>query len=531
MRMIDARRLDERHDFRGYDVCVIGAGAAGAYVAHRMAERGTRVLVLEAGGERPLDGAALGIEMSPPASSYRGQSLGRAFGLGGTTTRWGGQLVPYTKLDAVRAEPELAQAWRHVVDVVARQAELVRGVLGLRGQRGPHDPAGPFARAGARLRASGVELVASDILPFHRRDLSRLLRPRYSGRAAVDICLNAMVRSWAVSTASSGARVDALTIRAGGRDLRVRAPAFLLAAGARESARMLLEIEGALPTSPFGGRSIGRGLSDHLSCTVGRVPARSAARIDEWFAPRFQHRHLRSARLLEAAPPAASPRGFFHFIFERQEPAFVVVRQTLEALQARRWPELEARELGRSLEGLAAIACSRLAHGRLHVPRGTPVHLQLDIEQTPSVRRGVSLGDDRDRFDRRVARLDWDVSRADLEHAVAAARRFARAWSGWAREISEIELVDAAAVEATAHDAFHPTGICRLGADDAAPVDLDLRVRGVENLSALSTGVFPSAGGANPVLGMLCLGEELAARLADGAARSRAAAGIRGGRA
>jgi glycine/D-amino acid oxidase-like deaminating enzyme len=526
--LIDARRLDAGHALGGYDVCVVGAGAAGLYVAHRLAERGARVLVLEAGGERSVDATALGVRTALEGSTYRGASLGRAFGLGGTTRRWGGQLVPFTEGDATRAEPHLANAWRHVVNVVARQGERVHGVLGLRRRPGPRNAAGPFARAAARLRARGIELVASDILPFRRRDLSRLVRTRYPGRGAVDVCLHAMVCSWAVSARGTGARIDALTARAEGRDLVVRAPAFLLAAGALESARVLLEIEDRLPASPFRGRGIGRGLSDHLSCTVARVPARSAAAISEWFAPRFESGHLCNARLLEAGPSAASPRGFFHFIFERQDPAFALARQALEAWQTRRWPELEARELGRSIGGLAALAWSRVARARLHVPRGTPVHLQLDIEQAPCARRGVSLGAERDGFDRRIARIDWDVSDSDIEHAAATARRFVRAFRGWAGPIAELELLDAAPVGRAPLDAFHPTGLCRLGADDAAVVDLELRVRGVENLWALSTGVFPSAGSANPVLGMLCLGEELAARLAAARAHPSGAATLDG---
>jgi hypothetical protein len=527
MALYDARRLDSDHDFRGYDVCVIGAGSAGSYVAHRLAQQGLRVLVLEAGGERPSDGAALGIAAAQ-GSPYRGDTLGRAFGLGGTSARWGGQLVPYSASDALRSEPHLARAWRHVLDVSARQAERVRVVLGLPREGAPHNPSGPFARAAARLRANGLELIASDIVPHRRRDLGRLVRTRYAGGATVDICLHAVVSAWAVAAGPGGARVEALTISSEGRELRVRAPAFVLAAGALESARMLLEIESASPTSPFAARSIGRGLSDHVSCTVARVPAHSSAEIGRQFAPRFERGILHGARLLEAAPPASSPRGFFHFIFERQDPAFALVREALAAWQARRRPELEPRALGRSLGGLAALAYDRIAHRRLHIPPGTAAHLQLDIEQASSARRGIALGDDLDRYGRRIARVDWDVSRADIDHAVAAARRFGRAWSGWARELSALELLDAEAIGSAALDAFHPTGLCRLGADDEAVLDLELRVRGLQNLWALSTGVFPSAGSASPVLGLLCLGEELAARLADSARRARAAPSVGG---
>jgi choline dehydrogenase len=49
-----------------------------------------------------------------------------------------------------------------------------------------------------------------------------------------------------------------------------------------------------------------------------------------------------------------------------------------------------------------------------------------------------------------------------------------------------------------------------MGSDDGAAVGLDLRVRGVDRLSVVSTAVLPSAGTANPTFSMLCLAEEFA---------------------
>jgi choline dehydrogenase-like flavoprotein len=54
-----------------------------------------------------------------------------------------------------------------------------------------------------------------------------------------------------------------------------------------------------------------------------------------------------------------------------------------------------------------------------------------------------------------------------------------------------------------------------MGTDEEATVDLDLRVRGTQNLYVLSTGVFPSAGTANPTFSMLCLGDMLADKLVN----------------
>ena len=60
------------------------------------------------------------------------------------------------------------------------------------------------------------------------------------------------------------------------------------------------------------------------------------------------------------------------------------------------------------------------------------------------------------------------------------------------------------------YEACHRVGTLRMSPDYGAVVGLDLRVRGVEGLSVVSTSVLPSAGTANPTFLMLCLAEEFA---------------------
>jgi choline dehydrogenase-like flavoprotein len=513
MHLIDARRLDAGHDFGEHDVCVVGAGAAGAYVAHRLGQLGLRVLLLEAGGQTCVRGDALGIGLELGGSSYRGATLGRAFGLGGTTSLWGGQLVPYADTDIPRPAEALASAWQHIVARVAEHGRQVRCVLGLPPERATGS-AGPFEPEAQRLRAAGLSLLASERLPFHRRNFSKLLSSTYSGRGRVDVCLHALVRRWSLAAGSDGsAHVESVTLRSAGREHSVRAPAFVLAAGAIESARSLLEIRASCATDPFRERSIGQNLTDHLSCTVARVPGPSRAAIIERFGPRFEAGALTSPRFLDAAPLAALARGFFHFIFELDSPGLRLARKALSALQARRRPELSLDELRSGTRGLFGLGYERVVRSRLHVPEETPMHLQLDLEQLPSAERCITLNERRDAFDRPLAELRWGVSPADLEQVSRLTRRFAQLWSG-SPELPELEFELAAPASATPLDAYHPAGVCRLGSDAAAVVAPDLRVHGTENLWHLSTGVFPSAGSANPVFSLLCLGESLARQLA-----------------
>ena len=73
-----------------YDIGIIGAGAAGAYLANRLSQLGLNAALIEAGTEvcKPLREIGFGAEFI--RSYYPGAVEGRAFGLGGSTSRWGG---------------------------------------------------------------------------------------------------------------------------------------------------------------------------------------------------------------------------------------------------------------------------------------------------------------------------------------------------------------------------------------------------------------------------------------------------------
>jgi choline dehydrogenase len=72
---------------------------------------------------------------------------------------------------------------------------------------------------------------------------------------------------------------------------------------------------------------------------------------------------------------------------------------------------------------------------------------------------------------------------------------------------SEIE----AWVRSSASSAWHPTGTCRMGADDSSVVDPELRVRGVEGLRVADASIMPRIIGGNTSAPTMMIGEKAAA--------------------
>lgn len=497
------------------DVCIIGAGAAGLYLARRLADSHVSITVVEAGPQTPVDGRTAGFACEFSNAVYRGATEGRSFGLGGTTSRWGGQLVASPAADGIRADDVFRDAWRHIHQVGEQYRHAVASLLGVDEEL--HTPERALGAPPSPPGTSDLALGMSCALPFRRRNFQWMTRGTEAGDQDSRVFCDAVAAEWHLDQGTNGAcRVRELAVRSpSAHTLRIRAKHYVVAAGTIESTRILHEInetgdDRVLPPQA----ALGRNLSDHLSFEVAEFAAASRVAAARLFAPRFLHGVMQSWRLLEAAPNPHEPRYFAHIIFPTENPGFRLARAMLQALQARRAPAVSARDLASGSVGMVRLAWSRFARSRLYIDVNAPCHMQLDIEQQPDVRNAVTLGRERDRFGRRVAKIDWAVRAEDEANMARARSRFLSHWTAFQPSLQL--CVSSGADEPTVkpYDAYHPVGTCRIGDDASAVADPSLRVRGTENVYVLSTAIFPSAGSANPTFNLLCYAERLADRLA-----------------
>lgn len=499
------------------DVCLIGAGAAGSFLAHRLARRGVDVILLEAGADDTRSGAEMGFDPDIVSTRYNGAFEGRAFGLGGTTARWGGVLIPHSKLDlgdATRPDP----AWSHIVDVVARRSDAVRQILGVNGPAEYEEfPRRALGRVAHELESSDVALGSAEMLPFQTRNLRRLIEGDDASVHPITIVVNAVASGWSFVPDGSTARVTEVVARSrSGRTLTVNARDVVICAGALESARILLEFDAASNGQALLGRgNVGCGLGDHLSSRIGGVIRDDVALAAKQFAPEFRTGMLKTIRLSDKPLLREGVRHFAHFVFPIENPGFELAKKVLFGIQGRSIPKVSIGEMVRGSVGLAALGFDRVVRSKLHVPADTAVGLQIDVEQVPAPENRITLTSTRDEYGRLKAQVAWRITEEDRRRIERCKQAVLATWSKLGASVPRVAPYSDDLAESKPHDAYHPVGVTRLGTDDHAVVDPWLRARGTANLYVAGTGVFPSAGTANPTFSMLCLADGLADTLAS----------------
>lgn len=517
MRVTSLNDIDRQISPIDCEICIIGAGAAGLYLADRLQRLGRQVVVLEAGPLGTVTGLDLDLQPVFAGDVYSGATTGRFFGLGGSTAKWGGALVPYREQDRRADSEDFAHAWDVILDAVERNSGSVSKNLGL-----PFDPVNRrefrfgLGQNVADLEKSGLDLEVSTWLPFRKRNFRFLTKQSNVGGSEANVYVDAIVANWKLSGESlKHKRVTLIEAKnSSGKQITVQAKTYIIAAGAIESARVLLEISALHGNRIFpNAAAIGRNLSDHLSWRIAAIQDNDRARVSESYGPKFTRGMMRSYRLLDNSPMPSAPRYFGHFIFDIDNPAFKLARVLLQGFQSGSVPKLDALTIRKGLVGLGYFASYRLLKSRLYIPDGTRIYLQLDMEQWPDCRNAVTLSAERDNLGRLRAVVNWRVTERDEESLLQIRRELLRKLNNALFCENELVPLKSDGSLTKPHDAYHPVGVCRMGEDSEAVVDDSLFVRGVENIAVLSTGVFPSAGTANPTFSLLCLAEELALKL------------------
>jgi choline dehydrogenase-like flavoprotein len=504
--ILDLNEAENRDESRECDVAVIGAGVAGLITACELALKGTRVVLLESGGLTQEEEAHPYNRVVNTAQEYRGAEHGRFRCLGGTSTRWGGALIPFRAGDLARPGHNGGGAtWPIALDALLPHLPRAEAIFGL--------PPGPYelpGQAGNRPEATSFRMRAAKWPMFRNRNLAHVYAEQLKSMTGPQVWLNATLTRMDLDT---GGRVGSLRASgAGGRTLTVRAREVVIAAGAIESTRIILQLDARHGNRLEAGREVmGRYFHDHLSAAVARIAVLDRGRLDRTTGFRFEASGMRNVRFEhdgEAWREGKLPGAFAHVTFASSDRGgFDGLRDIYRAFQKKAVPSAASLALlVRDAGWLARAAWARLAERRVLAPDRAEYEVHLVTEQIPAAENRIRLSDtERDALGVPLAEITWQVRRDDIDNSLALLELFAAYWSStplsrcgtleiYSRDLWTNALASGGGI-------YHPGGSLRMArSKHEGVVDRDLRVFGVQNLRVISTACFPSGGSANPTM-------------------------------
>jgi choline dehydrogenase-like flavoprotein len=512
---IDLQRVESRSEPFRARVCIVGAGIAGLTLAHKLTQQGIDVALLEAGG-RSLNASSEELFASAYLTGQRhnGTAEGRFRVFGGSSLRWGGQLLSFpADVGWPVSASELAP--------FQCEAEKFLAVDGL-----PYTASDFFQRIQSPApkvleQLPKLEASLSKWIPFAQRNLAATLGRSLLENPRAAVYLNAQVTELLLDR--TGTHIEALLARnPAGTAFRFEADHFVIAAGTVETSRLLLASRSLAPAGVGNGHDqVGRNFHDHLTLSAATVtgPAREALLSD--LRPWLSGKTLHSIKLT-ASPALRKELGLnpvlAHIALEEPEDSGVgVLRQLLLAKQtgASRF-KLLPRLPAAAVEALQLLWSAKRHHRRF-VSAAARVQIYLNAAQdTPSLSR-IALGSQLDPSGMPQPAIDWRITNNEL----ATLRSFA---VHLRNRFDSVNLFDGIAWNSDLFtpnvplrgldDARHAMGGACMGNDPrSSVVDANLAVHGVENLSIASAAVFPDGSPQLPTLPLVALTLRLADRL------------------
>jgi choline dehydrogenase-like flavoprotein len=512
------------------DICVIGAGAAGLALTQALANSPLDVCLLETGGMSHETAYTQLAKAKRSQGDYFTNAC-RARQFGGSTSHWGGYSIPLDKVDFER------RAWVAHSGWPISRADLAPWYVPANKLVG----AGAFEYTKAQMAAALWPYPDLDLKFFEDTYFRRSLDPigyslpfkeKFEDAPNVRVFLHATV-TLLHADSSVHATEYAVVKDLGGNTARVKARYFVVAAGALESARLLLASNDVQPAG-LGNQTdqVGRYFMMHPHVDIGRV-----VDMDKQLLKLFDsYRHGGVDVIAAIRPNPATQREQrilnaslrFEALPDYQSGYYAIGQLQPEIIKRyyawRLGIDYELRDdfgelVWMALSDLDSIVAGLWAKRQDPGFQGnilrTEANLFVQSEQAPNPASRVTLEERRDDLGVPMMVPEARILPIDKQTLVAIGELLGRdlAMLGAGRvQLNEWLLDSSIEWDNAMWGGCHHMGTTRMTASDAdGVVDKNCKLHTVDNTFIAGGSVFTTSGFANPTLSIVAL----ALRLAD----------------
>jgi choline dehydrogenase-like flavoprotein len=453
-----------------FDVCIFGTGPAGLTLALDLQATGRRIALVEAGAldyteasQKLYEGTETGL------NTWNALVNKRLRCFGGTSGWWSGRCGLFDEIDFAADTYHGLPGWPIPRTALTEHLAQAVEVLDL----GQQDLATRPFKSGVNSSFVQSSAAMSPPTRFGQKYRREIVESRN-----VHLITNAnLVELWLDAPSSSRALLDhALLRNYKGQTFKIRAKRYVVALGAIENARLLLNSDRQMRAG-IGNHSgyVGRCYMEHLDVQIGRFVVRDKSYFGEKRLELSPSQSLLQARRIGncvlAVDPTYVPRDYGRLRHIKR-----VVREGVCDFET-------LREYARKFKDFNCV--------------GEGVITSL-IEQCPNPESRVSLIRDVDALGLRKVNLHWAINDTD--------RRTIRTLG--------MELAKDGSEHIPIGQHAHHMGTTRMSSDPRhGVVDENCKVHGVANLYVAGSSVFPTGGGTNPTLTIVLLALRLGKHL------------------
>ena len=310
------------------DVLVIGGGTAGLLLTAQLHEKGHKVVCVESGGYAQATETHELNTVIQRGSTYEGAALGRFRCLGGTSTRWGGAMIPFLDIDLEQGEWPIGM--NNLKEFIPRLEKIFNLFDG--------------SFDGSSFSCQNKNFITREAKwpPFKKRNVYRLFKGLLNAKNGPRVYINATVTHFNVSSES----LDVVSAQAkNGIKLIIKAKKIIIASGCIESTRLLLLLNKQNPSSgSIKSSSLGEGFHDHLSCVVADLEVKDRKKLNRLVGLEFSKnggmKNIRFEMNSNSEFRKIIPPCFFHVSFDQSNGQFYALRAILRSLQKMSFPAI-----------------------------------------------------------------------------------------------------------------------------------------------------------------------------------------------
>jgi hypothetical protein len=488
---------------------IVGAGPVGIYLAYCLSQAGGSVVVVEAGG-RVADTTRNQIATNSTGLDFVGHRLGRAFGLGGTSVVWGGQLAEFDAADFSQwpiAFKDVSSWYGKVYKDLSVHPE---GIDVYRNRLGAET---------ADLQP--VERFFTHWLP--QQNFARIFRKQLVDDARTPILINGTVNG----IRFEDGRASAVKVRtADGRDLEIPGRQFVFCNGTLEIVRFFLSTAKTSDVPWKQNSSIGKFYQDHPCGKVATAELIDEQKFRNFFENAFTSGIVKLQSKLRFRPEVREDgdlgiSGFFSFRSDIQDQLGNIkwlIRSLRSGAQSSSLASLP-KDMLALLRMFGPIALRFIRDRRVMAFFDRSIDFMVQCEQHPIERSQIRLGNEEHPIPGMFSiDIDWQVDGPQIMETLnkftCDADRYLQA-RGLARlNIDERVRSSDVSFLKTMYDFYHQAGgMCMSDSPESGVVDTNCRVWGTSNVYVAGASVFPSSSHANTTFTALALAARLASTL------------------